>query len=71
MTGLTVEELAARQWRPVWYVAEILADERERGHVELVGGRWEATPGLVERYAGAFGCLTAPMLKPTRGVNRS
>jgi hypothetical protein len=66
MSGLTVEQIAARQWKPARYVEEVLRDEAKRGHVELVGGRWEATHRLVEMYGNAFGYLSGPMLKTTR-----
>jgi hypothetical protein len=66
MSGLTTQQIAVRQRRPVSYVEEILADEQDRGHVELVGGRWEATERLVERYAGAFGYLGGPRVRDTK-----
>jgi hypothetical protein len=65
MSGLTTEQIAARQWKPAWYVEEVLRDEAKRGHVEEIDGHWRATPTLVETYAGAFSFLGGPRVRNT------
>lgn len=53
-TGLTVEQLAASNMAPS-FLAVVLRDEQQRGHVERgEDGTWRAVPGFAARYADAF-----------------
>lgn len=67
--GLSIEELARRN--PLrGFLFEVLRDEQRRGHVEPVDGGWRATAAFVETFGGAFGYLTPPMSKETKGERR-
>jgi len=46
----------------------LLSEEAERGHVERIGDRWQATPEFVAEYAAAFRQL-AIVLDATEGSN--
>ena len=59
-SGLTVEQIAERQWKPTWWIEAVLHDEERRGHVELVGDRWQASQELVAAYGSAFSYLGHP-----------
>ena len=57
--GLTVQELSASN--PARrFLVEVLRDERRRGHIRYIHGRWEATPQFVATFAAAFGELGRP-----------
>ena len=64
-TGLTTEQIAERQWKPTWWIEAVLHDEARRGHVELVGDRWQATPRLIRDFGGALAYVTGPPPKTT------